>query len=410
MRIRPIRWLAGAALLIGSACKDNGPEGVGPPSQIVVVAGAPQAARANTIPTTALQVSVRDANNKGVPGITVTFTIVSGGGAWEGTTATSVTAQTDANGTATAPSFRMGKSAVPLVIRAEASGIVKDDITLSVQTSYAITVRFYGDPMSAQQQALFTSAAARISGIIIGDIIDADARNSTINPSQCGVEGQPNLNEIIDDVLIFAAITAIDGNGQVLAQAGPCLVRQGANPHTAVGVMEFDSADLGLLTQGGNLQDVITHEMFHVLGVGTLWTDRNLLVGAGTADPRYSGTFGTQGCQAVGGTIACAATVPVENTGGSGTRDSHWRESTFNTELMTGFLDSGVVPISALTVGSLRDIGFTVNDAAADPYTIFANVPLRALALSSGSLPAWENIRQPVGVLENGRVLPLRSR
>lgn len=407
MRHPSIRWLSVAAALALSACKDNGPSELGPPAQIVVTAGAPQSIRANTVAPTNIQVSVRDANGRGVPGVTVTFTIVSGGGSWETTPSPSVTAVTDANGTATAPPFRLGKSAVPQVIRAEAAGVVKDDITLTVLSSYNITVRFYGDPMSAQQQALFTNAAARISGIITGDIIDADARNSSINPSQCGVEGQPNLNELIDDVLIFAAITAIDGSGKVLAQAGPCLVRQGTSPHTAVGVMEFDSADLGLLTQGGSLQDVITHEMMHVLGVGTLWTDRGLLSGAGTADPRYTGTFGIQGCQAVGGNIACLSSVPVENTGGQGTQDSHWRESTFNTELMTGFLDSGVNPISALTVGALRDLGFVVNTDAADPYTIFLNAIRTEASLVAPAAP-WENTLRPIGVLENGRVTPLR--
>ena len=410
MRHQHIRWLSVAAAFALSACGgDNGPKEIGPPAQIVVTGGAPQSVRANTVAPTNIQVSVRDANGRGVPGVTVTFTIVSGGGSWETTPSPSVTAVTDASGTATAPAFRLGKSAVPQVIRAEAAGVVKDDITLTVLSSYNITVRFYGDPMSAQQQALFTNAAARLSAIVTGDIIDADARNSTINPSQCGVEGQPNLNELIDDVLIFAAITSIDGNGQVLAQAGPCLVRQGSPAHTAVGVMEFDSADLGLLTQGGSLQDVITHEMLHVLGVGTLWTDRGILSGAGTADPRYTGTFGIQGCQAVGGSVACLSSVPVEGTGGEGTRDSHWRESTFNTELMTGFLDSGVNPISAITVGALRDLGFVVNTDAADPYTIFLNA-FRTQASLVAPAPAWENTLRPIGVLDNGRVIPMRPR
>jgi hypothetical protein len=29
--------------------------------------------------------------------------------------------------------------------------------------------------------------------------------------------------------------------------------------------------------------------------------------------------------------------VPVENSGGSGTRDAHWRESEFGNEVMTGY-------------------------------------------------------------------------
>ena len=60
--------------------------------------------------------------------------------------------------------------------------------------------------------------------------------------------------------------------------------------------------------------------------------------------------------------------VPVANTGGPGTADGHWRESVFDNELMTGYLDSGDNPLSAITVGSLGDIGYGVDLDASDPY------------------------------------------
>jgi hypothetical protein len=406
MRNSSVRSLVLAAVTV-AACKGepNDPGEIGPPASIVVVAGAPQNARANTELSTPIQVSVRDADGQGVPNQTVTFSIIAGGGSLAGGV-TTATATTNANGTATAPAWRLGKSAVAQTMRAEAGTVTKDDINATVQTSYQITVRFFGDPMSATQQALFTNAAARISGVITGDIVDADARGGTIDPAQCGVTGQNNLNEIIDDVLIYAAITAIDGAGKVLAQAGPCLIRStGTGVHTAVGVMQFDSADLGNLSSGGSLQDVITHEMLHVVGIGTLWEDRNLIVDAGTLNPRYTGAQGIAGCQAVGGNVACATSVPVENDGGEGTADAHWREATFNTEIMTGFLDASS-PISAMTIGALADLGFIVNNADNDTYTIFLN----AFRANIGGSPrtAWENVLRPIGVLENRRVT-LRS-
>ena len=68
------------------------------------------------------------------------------------------------------------------------------------------------------------------------------------------------LNEIVDDVVIFATAELRDGAGGILAAAGPCFVRDpGALP--IVGVMIFDSADLAALTTDGTLLDVITHEM-----------------------------------------------------------------------------------------------------------------------------------------------------
>jgi hypothetical protein len=409
MRIASPRVLLACCALLASGCRDNGPGEIGPPAQIVVVAGSPQTALANTDLTTPVQVAVQDADGQGVPGVDVTFTITAGGGSFPGGSI-SAAATTDASGMATAPTWRLGKSAVEQRLRAQAGSVVKDDILAAVSTAYDIDIRFYGASMTPDQQQLFQNAAARISAIITGDIIDADARGGTVNPSQCGVDGQQNLNEIIDDVLIYASIQAIDGPGKVLAQAGPCFIRGTANgDHTAVGIMEFDSADLNTLTGGGSLQDVITHEMMHVVGIGTLWTDRNLVVDAGTANPRYTGGNGIAGCQSTGGTIACSATVPVENTGGSGTADSHWRESTFNSELMTGFLDAGAVPISLITIGALEDLGFVVNEAAADTYMIFVNA-LRVESGLSTPPPAWENIRRPVGVLERGRITPVRPR
>lgn len=277
-------------------------------------------------------------------------------------------------------------------------------------TQYNIVVRFFGDPMSAQHQELFFNAARRIETIITGDIVNVAAQPIDLDACPTVDESIP-INEEIDDVLIYASIRAIDGKGKILASAGPCFTRPtGVGPMTAVGIMSFDSDDLQTLSQGGNLQDVITHEMLHVVGIGTLWAttpnnNRNLLTGGGSADPRYTGAAARQGCIDSGGTIACANDVPVEgNTSPEGTRDAHWRESTFDNEMMTGFLDS-TTPISAITVGGLIDLGFVVNPNAKDPYTM----PPAGFLPSMGSLsvrygPHWEQVLQPIGSLENGRV------
>lgn len=58
----------------------------------------------------------------------------------------------------------------------------------------------------------------------------------------------------------------------------------------------------------------------------------------------------------------------MEAGGGSGTRDSHWRESVFTSELMTGWA-SGGLQMSRVTIGSLADIGYIVNMNAADAFT-----------------------------------------
>ena len=62
--------------------------------------------------------------------------------------------------------------------------------------------------------------------------------------------------------------------------------------------------------------------------------------------------------------------VPVENTGGPGTRDSHWREDVFRNELMTGFIGDSGNPMSGVTIGSLKDLGYQVDMSAAEPYSL----------------------------------------
>src|SRR6185503_4207364 len=77
---------------------------------------------------------------------------------------------------------------------------------------------------------------------------------------------------------------------------------------------------------------------------------------------------------------------PVAATGGQGTAYSHWRDVTFTTELMTGFISNPGIPnpLSAMTVQQFRDLGYVVNDAAADPYTFQAALLEASAAFSAG--------------------------
>ena len=150
--------------------------------------------------------------------------------------------------------------------------------------------------------------------------------------------------------------------------------------------MELDEADLADLQAEGMLEDVIVHELGHILGFGTLWnaSSNDFLVGGGTADPHFNGPGAIAAFDAAGGSSRTFPKVPVENTGGSGTRDSHWREAVHNSELMTGWIESGGVlnPLSAITIASLADMGYAVNMSAADAYLLYnplgapAQIPL----------------------------------
>jgi hypothetical protein len=223
----------------------------------------------------------------------------------------------------------------------------------SVQSPFSIEVQFAGGLTSKQRDA-FKTAADRWTKIIVGDIPSVMAD---------GV--------LIDDLVIVAQGADIDGVNGILGQAGPTRLRPKTGKPSdflpARGKMVFDTADLANMEQNGTLVDVITHEMGHVLGVGTIWTFKKLLKGPGTSNPRFTGTnarkeYGT--LRKTGPTD-----VPVENTHGPGTRDSHWRESVFESELMTGFVEgSGGNPLSRLTIASLQDLGYVVDLKAAEKY------------------------------------------
>jgi hypothetical protein len=156
------------------------------------------------------------------------------------------------------------------------------------------------------------------------------------------------------------------------------------------------------------LQSVIVHEMGHALGYGTIWPNLNLLAGAtpppGT-DPHFTGTQATAAFNAVGGqSYVAGLKVPVENTGGEGTADAHWRESVFGSELMTGFVDAGVNPLSRVTVASMGDLGYVVNLADADPYTLAPG--LRAFGQRPAIALKSDVLRVPIHQVDDaGRVL-----
>jgi hypothetical protein len=59
-------------------------------------------------------------------------------------------------------------------------------------------------------------------------------------------------------------------------------------------------------------------------------------------------------------------------------------------ELMTGFLSAGTNPLSAITSASMRDMGYVVNDAPSDAYT----VPSVAATLRAGAAAAGQKLHE----------------
>jgi hypothetical protein len=230
---------------------------------------------------------------------------------------------------------------------------------------FSITLRFINTP-TATQETRFNEARVTWEGIISGDVPDV---SGTIPARACGGSFKtPVFSGLIDDLLVDVLLQEIDGPGAVLGAAGPCLVRSADNL-TVYGIMFFDTADLDFLEGLGFFDEVVLHELGHVLGFGTLWNFNRTLLQGGAPDPRFVGPIAIAAYADLGG----EGTVPVEgDQGGAGTLFSHWDEATFFNELMTGFLNSSANanPLSDLSVASMGDLGYVVNLGTGDRYRL----------------------------------------
>ena len=223
---------------------------------------------------------------------------------------------------------------------------------------YEIDLRL--DPtMRPEFREAFEAAAARWSEVIV-----AGAPDQQLDIPAGFLGWIPAFSGVVDDVLIDARDIPIDGPRGTLGRAAGLAVREGAwQPYW--GLMEFDTDDLEMLHEQGRLGDVILHEMGHVLGLGGNWL-LNGLIDNPLLDPRYTGAAGVAAYRELGG----SGPVPLEHEGGLGTMWGHWRESVFDRELMTGFLDLGAQSLSRLSVAALADQGYGVSLDAADDYEL----------------------------------------
>lgn len=254
---------------------------------------------------------------------------------------------------------KIGAAASPIATRSS--------YTSGATGAYNVTLQFQGSWTIALQD-VFITAANRISATIVGDL-----KNVKVGTQQ------------IDDIVISAELKAIDGAGGILGQAGPTALRVGSFlPATAM--MRFDSADAAAYHALGLFDEIVTHEMMHAVGIGSIWANKALLSGAGFIGPNataeYAKLVDAYAASHAGSTTLANGTkltkgaVPIETAGGAGTARVHWSEAVFDSELMTGWLDtakpgSAMVadPMSALTTASLKDLGYVV--ATRPPSDLF---------------------------------------
>lgn len=355
-------------------------------------------------------VRVLDSNAFPVAGVIVNFAASSGGGS-----VTKGTDTTDANGVAQVGAWTVGAAEGPNTLTATAAPLPGSPVVFnatSTRSQFNITVVYEGAAPNAQVQAAFDSAVAFWQRVIIGDIADWPAQTMTNSPL-CGTVNNPAT----DDVVIFARFIPIDGQSNTIARAGPCYIRGPTSsfiPHTIVGAMEFDTADLNTFLLSGRFEGVIRHEMGHVIGVGTLWNlpgyaPWQCRQGSAPGDVFFNCPVTLAAFDSIGGGAYSGNKVPVEDQGGQGSANGHWRESVLDEELMTSIAEGvGVpTPISIVTIGSLQDLSYVVNFGAAEPYVQAFSLRMSSTA-ARGSMGQYRDDvwRGPIVVVDrDGRVV-----
>ena len=340
---------------------------------LVKVSGDQQSGVVGTLLIAPLVVRVTDTFGNPVAGSTITFGPASGDGSVFPTQATS-----DSNGTA-ATEWTLGSSLGSQSVGAsiETGATVIFTATANGVGGLAIELLFLDQPTAPQRQA-FDDAVSRWAALIPGKLEPVPVN---FPAGACG-SNSPAINQVVDDLLVFVSLDSIDLAGGTLGLAQVCSARL-SNGLPIVAHLTLDTNDIGLLEASGRLVDLILHELGHALGFGSLWVGKGFLQNPSLpanpgADTHFDGPSAVTAFDAIGGNAYTGQKVPVENQeGGPGNRDSHWRLAVFRNELMTGVLAAGANPLSRVTVASLGDLGYSVDEGGADAFqlNLFAAPP-----------------------------------
>ncbi|HYV97184.1 MAG TPA: leishmanolysin-related zinc metalloendopeptidase [Gemmatimonadaceae bacterium] len=385
---------AGVTSVVYTATVDAGPA-VSATASVATTGNGTAGAVAPISPS----IKIADAFGNGIAGVHVTATI----GANSGTIG-NPNPVTDVNGVASAGVWTLGQTQGAQTVTLTASGFPSVVFTVTVGSAvgdFNITVRFVGT-VSPVVQSAANQAVTRIQQIITGDLPNQPI---AANIEGC-ISGGGVINETIDDIVVY--VNQVSLNSQTtLAIGGVCTPLRQSSPFLPfIGVLSVNSDLLSTITANNAYAvAIMTHELLHVVGFGTLWQPistwpNNLLSGAGGGNPVFIGPQAKQEYLNLGGSSATG--VPVEAGFGQGTALAHWRESSFQNELMTGFAASvgTFMPLSRFTIGSVADLGYTVSFATADPFTLpnGAGQPGTAGVQAPGG--AMNDIR-PAGVLHD---------
>ena len=282
----------------------------GAPASIAATAGTPQSATVATAFGTALGATVKDANGNVVPGVTVTFTAPGGGvptGTFTGGLA-STTAQTNASGVATAPTFTANtKAGGPYTVTATVAGAgtpASFALTNTPAAPASLTPGAGTTPQSATVNTTFTIPLAAtladqygnpISGISVTFTAPASGASGIFSGSGNSVAATTNAQGVATAPSITANGTA--GGYSVAASGG------GVNNTTAFALTNLPGAPSSIVVTAGGGQHTTVATPFATNLQATV-EDAN-----GNPVPNATVTFAAPTGPGAGGTFPGGATT-----------------------------------------------------------------------------------------------------
>ncbi|MEM9156506.1 MAG: leucine-rich repeat domain-containing protein [Cyanobacteria bacterium P01_F01_bin.33] len=232
------------------------------------------------------------------------------------------------------------------------------------EETFEIEIEFIDNGLPQRLRDEVRAAAARWERAIVRGLPDATFERAAGSCSN-GLFPPVNLSRTeanpVDDVLIQVAVVPLNGPA---GRAGPCVIRKEGLQLPAYGTVRLDTEFVNrAITEGRDIINVTTHEIGHVLGIGSNIWDRRV-VSSGSNNPLYVGDRGRGEYEALGGSGGVPIQVQIE---------SHWRQNDVDGELMT---PANGTALSRITLGALADFGYEVDLNAADSF---------ALPLATGS-------------------------
>ena len=204
---------------------------------------------------------------------------------------------------------------------------------------------------------------------------------------------------------LMYSFRAIDGFGGKLGTAGPQSVwwdfyNGQYIEFTSAGHMDFDAADLNSYTEV-QWEEIVMHEIGHVVGLGTLWDTRfvNCVTKEYLGNPFTGQSRAKEKYLASGGSLGDAANGNVPPLSSD---CNHWDEAMVNTELMTPLYDVSA-PLSAVTAGAVEDLNYVIDYGFVEQFTM---IRAAAMASSSRSSEYDSRMERP----EPHREVPLEDR